>query len=75
MLKPPSFESIYEWRYQQENKISNDSSFKMNKEEVINFVQYFQRLTIWMLDELPKISDVVVEFNKKHLIKRVYYKA
>ncbi|MEC7107828.1 MAG: P-loop NTPase fold protein [Verrucomicrobiota bacterium] len=75
MLKPPSFESIYEWRYQQENKISNESSFKMNREEVINFVQYFQRLTIWMLDELPKISDVVVEFNKNHLIKRVYYKA
>ena len=74
MLKPPSFESIYEWRYQQENKISNDSSFKMNKDEVINFVQYFQRLTIWMLDELPKKSDVVVEFNKSHIIKGIYYK-
>ena len=75
MLKPPSFESIYEWRYQQENKISNDSSFKMNKEQVINFVQYFQRFTNWMLDELPKKSDVVVEFNKNHIIKGIYYKA
>ena len=47
----------------------------MNKEQVINFVQYFQRLTNWMLDELPKKSDVVVEFNKNHIIKGIYYKA
>lgn len=74
MLKAPSFESIYEWRHQQENKISNDSAFKMNKDEVTNFVQHFQRLTIWMLDELPKKSDVVVEFNKNHIIEKICYR-
>ena len=69
MLKPPSFQSIYEWRHQQEDKICNQSAYKMNKEQVINFVQYFQRLTVWMLDDLPSKSDILIEFDKNHLIK------
>ena len=71
MLKPPSFQSIYEWRHQQEDKICNKSAYKMNKEQVINFVQYFQRLTVWMLDDLPSKSDILIEFDKNHLIKKL----
>ena len=43
----------------------------MNKEQVINFVQYFQRLTVWMLDDLPSKSDILIEFDKNHLIKKL----
>jgi D-glycerate 3-kinase len=74
MLKPPSFQSIYEWRHQQEDKICNQSAYKMNKEQVINFVQYFQRLTVWMLDDLPSKSDILIEFDKNHLIKKISHK-
>ncbi len=65
MLKPPSFQSIYEWRHQQEDKIVNQSAYKMNKEPVINFVQYFQRLTVWMLDDIPSKSDILIEIDSQ----------
>lgn len=57
MFRAPSFECIYRWRLEQEEKLAarnpGGSSRIMSSEQVACFVQYYQRLTEHCLTELP----------------------
>lgn len=78
MLKAPSFEVIYDWRLKQEmrTKFTSDEklSRRMNPDEITFFVQHYERLTRWMLDDLPSRADVVIELDKNHIMERIVYK-
>ena len=43
----------------------------MTKEEVIHFVMHYERLTRYVLEEIPKFADIVLyrdnEFNFKRM--------
>ena len=57
MLRAPSFECIYRWRLEQEEKLAartaGGASRIMSSEQVARFVQFYQRLTEHCLTELP----------------------
>jgi D-glycerate 3-kinase len=57
MLRAPSFDCVYRWRLEQEQKLAartpGGASHIMSSEEVARFVQYYQRLTEHCLTELP----------------------
>jgi D-glycerate 3-kinase len=66
MLKAPSFDCVYQWRWQQEQKLHDknaklaNSELKLKRnigllsqEEVADFIQYFERLTKHALKVLP----------------------
>lgn len=81
-LKAPSFESVFEWRLEQEEKLlqklsesSDDSPFLdgqdrgMSREQVREFIQYYQRITESLLSNLASKADVVWELDqKRHII-------
>jgi D-glycerate 3-kinase len=80
MLKAPSFDCVYRWRQQQEEKlhlahISNAQKTKariMNATQLQRFVQHYQRLTEHMLRDLPDKVDSVFRLNEQHRITGRY---
>lgn len=73
MLQVPSFEKVYEWRTLQEQKLriktaGQKDSKVMNDEEVRHFILHYERLTRWILKELPSKADMVFKVNDSHQI-------
>lgn len=72
MLKAPSFENVYAWRLEQEQKLAKQSMENaqgiMSEQQIASFIQYYQRLTEHMLNTLPSKSDVVFELDSQRQI-------
>ncbi|QFU76732.1 hypothetical protein EY643_14305 [Halioglobus maricola] len=56
MLKAPSFDCVYRWRLEQEEKLAQRraGSGVMSAEEVGRFIQHYQRVTNHCLQQLPR---------------------
>ena len=84
MLKAPSFEDVYAWRLEQEQKLTlstatakEDKSGIMDEQQIQRFIQHYQRLTEHALKTLPNTCDHLFELNSaraitSHKIKDVY---
>ena len=73
MLKAPSFEDVYAWRLEQEQKLytataSKDKSGIMDKHQIQRFIQHYQRLTEHALKTLPQKCDHIFELNATRAI-------
>jgi len=75
MLKAPNFHVVYQWRLEQEQKLSkaclaNNCMTKdiMSATQVSGFVQHFQRLTECALKELPTSVDILFELDSNRKI-------
>lgn len=88
-LKAPSFDSVYGWRLEQENKMralmradnqiekpstEPASGAGMTPEQIYDFVQYYQRLTERILDNLEYKADVVWKLSSDRKIKAMRVK-
>ncbi len=85
MLKAPSFESVFEWRLEQERKLEthlkSDTNFSASKKEnsysfmspqqIRRFIQYYQRITEHLLDDLPDRCDCVFDLGKNREVQAV----
>jgi D-glycerate 3-kinase len=75
-LKAPSFDSVYQWRCQQEHKLKKRVGSKadtMSDHEIARFIQYYQRLTEHSLCTLDTFSDWVFELdNERKIIKSAH---
>ena len=66
MIKVPNMDFVYESRWIQEQTLAKtvkDKDLKdkiMTKEEVYRFVMHYERLTHYILEELPRLSDIVL---------------
>lgn len=75
MLKAPSFDSVYRWRVQQEEKLAatlgpnDDRSGLMSAAQILDFIQGYQRLTDHILRTLPSQSHFLIELDDKRTIK------
>jgi D-glycerate 3-kinase len=65
MLQAPSFDTVFNWRLEQEQKLvkrlekegqSNHSGI-MNEQQIRRFISYFERVTENSLQEMPKRAD------------------
>ena len=71
MIKVPNMEHVYESRWLQEKTLEknlNNEQIKkkiMTKDEVIHFVMHYERLTRYVLEEIPKFADIVIYRNEK----------
>lgn len=83
MLKAPSFECVYEWRLEQEQKLKKSLEVNVDKrsietkekllalmspQQIKRFIQYYQRITENTLRLLPQKCDVVFELNSERSI-------
>lgn len=73
LLSAPDFMSVYRWRQEQERKLAArvgpHAPGIMNTAELSRFVMHYERLTKWMLEEMPGRSDVVIQLNEDHGIE------
>ena len=70
LLQAPSFEVVLGWRTEQERKLRErlaregaDASRAMSDAEVAAFIAHYERLTRWILKEMPGRADVVVALD------------
>ncbi len=72
-LKAPSFKYVLNWRLKQEKNNSSKSSKskKMNFKEIKLFIQHYEKITKWMLLNLPTKSDLVIKISKNQKINSI----
>lgn len=73
MLKAPSFQQVFKWRCEQEHKLiaslekqlskPTQASSAMTDEQILNFIQFYQRLTEHALDTLPTSCNTLFTLN------------
>lgn len=66
LLKAPSFEVVAGWRKEQEAKLRarvGGAPGVMTGAEIDRFVQYYERLTRFILEEMPARADAVVTLD------------
>ncbi len=78
-LKAKNFSLLQKWRLKQERKLGLKSKNKiksrvMNKEDVLNFMQTYQRITQNMFRNMPKYASIIINLNSNHQIKSAVYK-
>lgn len=71
MLAAPSFAVVRDWRWQQERDLEQSSVAVMNETGIARFIQFYQRLTEWMLDEMPAHTDLVVRLDERRWALRI----
>ena len=78
-LKAKNFNLLQKWRLKQERKLllnsKKNSKLKiMNKEDVLTFMQTYQRITQNMFRFMPKYASIIINLNSDHQIKSALYK-
>lgn len=59
LLQAPSFEVVLEWRREQERKLIARTGHGMSEAELARFVAHYERLTRWILADLPARANLV----------------
>ena len=78
-LKAENFSLLRTWRLKQEKKLflksKNKKNLKiMNKNEVLNFMMTYQRITEQMFKTAKKFSSIVMTLNNQHQIINIKFK-
>jgi D-glycerate 3-kinase len=58
-LAAPGFDAVLRWRTQQERETRARSGGGMPDEDIARFIAHYERLTCWMLDEMPARAKMV----------------
>lgn len=59
LLQAPSFEVVLGWRAEQEEKLIARAGRGMSAAELARFIGHYERLTRWILAEMPQRADLV----------------
>ncbi len=69
-LQAPGFDAILRWRTEQEQKLAatapDNASGIMSEQELVRFIQFYERLTRANLSRLPTQADIVFHLNNAH---------
>ena len=70
LLQAPGFETVLAWRREQERKLrerlakeGGDAGRAMSDAQVARFIAHYERLTRWILAEMPARADVVIPLD------------
>ncbi|HYW92257.1 MAG TPA: kinase [Gammaproteobacteria bacterium] len=64
MLRVPDWDSVRRWRAQQEESLP--LARRMDGPALRRFLMHYERLTRWMLEELPQRADVTLGLRRDH---------
>ncbi|MFM5906814.1 MAG: kinase [Novosphingobium sp.] len=62
-LAAPDFPVVRDWRLQQEREIAGQGPRVMDEAAIARFIQHYQRITQWMLEDLPDRADLVIRLG------------
>lgn len=78
MLKAPSFDQVYQWRSEQEAALAAhlkaqglEAPNLMSASDLKRFIQHYERMTRWILKEMPGRADLLLELNAAHRVQRI----
>ena len=83
MLQVPSMQAVFEWRSLQEKKLAERVQYIhdqqqptehlriMNEQQIVRFIQHYERLTRAMLQQMPDEADLVLKLNQNHKIEQI----
>lgn len=83
MLQVPSMQAVFEWRSLQEKKLAervqyiqdpkqpSDHLRIMNEQQIVRFIQHYERLTRAMLEQMPQTADLVLRLDQNHKIAEI----
>jgi D-glycerate 3-kinase len=81
LLKAPSFEVVYGWRSLQERKLADRVAREgltgtrvMDADQIRRFLMFYQRLTEWILQEMPGRADILMPLDEDHRILGVEFR-
>ena len=79
-LKAKNFSILQKWRLKQEYKLGLTAKKKfshkiMSKEDVLNFMQTYQRITQNMFKKTTKYASIIINLSSNHQIKSAVYKS
>ena len=81
MLQAPSFDVVFGWRSLQEQKLAEKvrreglaGARVMDAEQIQRFLMFYQRLTEWILEEMPGRADILMPLDEDHRISRVEFR-
>ncbi|MBN8247317.1 MAG: kinase, partial [Verrucomicrobia bacterium] len=68
-LRPPGFGVVQRWRCEQEHGyLAQDGAERaaaaMTDEQVARFIAHYERLTRWIMDEMPGRADVTIQLDE-----------
>jgi D-glycerate 3-kinase len=82
-LQVPNMQAVYNWRAAQEVKLSERAALLyedrtptdplriMGSEEIRRFIAHYERLTRWMIEDIPRRADLTLELNDNHKIAAI----
>ena len=78
-LKAKNFKMLKNWRLKQERKLwvqtKNKKNLKiMSSDDIINFMQTYQRITQQMFKDALKSSSIIMNLNSNHQIQNIKFK-
>ena len=71
-LRVPSLDAVRRWRLAQEADRPPDR--RLDAGEVERFVAHYERITLWMLDDLPHRADVLVDLDEAHRVRETAFR-
>jgi D-glycerate 3-kinase len=79
LLKAPSFDCVYQWRLEQEQKLRDKTGIKdrsgiMSDQQILQFIQFYQRLTEHSLATMVDSCDLVFYLDKQRQIQKTMSK-
>ena len=77
MLKAPSFKSVFSWRLEQEQKLvfskAAEGGALMNSEQLLRFIQHYERITVDCLARLPEKVDFLYNLDEDRNVSEAAY--
>ncbi len=64
-LAAPGWQVVARWREQQEAELRAHSPGAMSPAQVTRFIQHYERLTRWILAEMPRRADLTVRLGEE----------
>ena len=55
-------------------KIRNNHFEAMDKKQILEFIQHYEKITKWMMKVLPSKANIIINVNKNQKIKKVLLK-
>ena len=63
-----NFNYVFDWKLKQERKLAKFSKININKKNIKNFVYYYEKITRWMIQDVPKRANLIININKNQYI-------
>lgn len=69
-LQPALFDHVLRWRQDQEERF-NQGAMQMDRAALHRFIAHYERVTRWMMEDLPDRANLTVTLDRDHHIQRM----